>query len=224
MLAISLIVYTIFAFLMACSFSSYDVDLDKYDELKKPSVYDLDDDAPRYIIERYVNTVIEPANNYFTLKKDLEKNNEAADYFGLVMYLGLPFTVCELALKQFYNSIFDSFWKAVLIVVITLVVCFLIAIFTLFVSDFINKHSKLTKLIYISFTAASPEDLKNHFDYKSNRFPISDERALMNFVIQNRYEYLLLIQSSVKRSKACKIAAAVFSVSAFLILLFISRN
>jgi hypothetical protein len=166
--------------------------IEKFD-IRKPSVYDLDDDCSRTTINDYVNEVILKYNEYITIKSEILKLRESPLDI-LCMFLSIAyFPIIIRGVMITFEGI--RFWVAivlgVIITAILLVICYLLTMrftitdkFSLTERDMINEYHEFTKKPY---------------------FPIDERQDISNFIMGKHHWFLFFAQKREKDRHLAKI-------------------
>lgn len=184
---------------------------ENYEEpfLHQPSIYDLKDTTDKYLINKYVKEVVCPSYNYFILKGEIKKIQEAdsADSLVYLFFQLLSLAVSVFcAIKAFPN---DSPFA---IGVATIVICFL---------GYYVLSKIYDKYFSIAHFNTSIKDLKQDFIYDEKEYAISEEDAFNNYVISIHYRYLCNIEETVRFRKS--ILKIISGIATIIYLLFFFR-
>lgn len=163
-------------------------------DLRMPSVLDLESTSDRYATNDYVKNVICPARDYFTLNNSLQHDSTLCCISFIVIYSGSYIQI--LKHLYLYLNQFDFFYYSRGIV-LPLIFGASVAIFCILV------HFAVYFLYEAKFTIRQypygPDELRKKFT--GSQFPISNQRAFENFVIEEYRHYLVQIESSMEIRK-----------------------
>lgn len=149
-----------------------------------PSVYDLNSDASRYVIDKYTQDVIIPLSDYKeydrALSSSVDSGYALAFFFfeAVTLILGIKHLAHYFSIALFDGvSIFISYCLAIpLFSVICLLLWKLIA-------------HLYRRLFSIAPFADSPKDLSSQIAGSKPDYPISDRQHLNNYIIQRYLDY-----------------------------------
>ena len=161
-------------------------------DLKMPSVLDLESTSDRHATNDYVKKVICPAHDYFNLDCDFQHDSTLRFITSVVVCFG---SFMQIRRHLFvYLDQFEFFYDSESIV-LPLVFSIAVAVFCIlvYVAVYFLYEAKFTILQY----PHGPDELQKMFC--GSQFPISDQRAYENFVIEEYHHYLLRIKKSLER-------------------------
>lgn len=179
--------------------------------LRMPKLQDLEKECGVYDQQRYVDKVIIPSHDYFSVVSDVNTYQDNEPMLQLMAWLP-TFLLVPNAFRR--AELFPYIW---LDIVIGIIACILI---TVIVSMIYNR----TRLKLGTFEL-SVSDIKNDFYYIKNHggfeFDLSDTDALNNFIIEKHYDYIRCILYTVE--KRYRVKKVVEVIAGLIYFLFIMR-
>ncbi len=162
--------------------------------LYQPSVTDLNQDASRFIIEKYEKEIILPACKYFNIITKINEfqNDTEKNHFVLLIINGI--TPILVAVNLIRTELIPWNWLCILI---AYAICISSSIFLI---PTIYKHTPLSLHQYNNYENDF-EHIEKFFEQRKctliNEFPIAEENARNNFFIRNHMQYIYSIKDTI---------------------------
>ncbi len=183
--------------------------------LRMPSIYDLEESTDRYTTDKYVKKVICPSHNYFILEKKLLPDSDSGFLAQLILQSGSFICILRslfnyLNAQGVYNN--NKIVWIIFTIVVPLVACILFRY---------GIHLLYKATLSVPEYSYSQDWLHEHFQHLDRDFPVSEARAFQNFVINEYYDYLLMIESTMSKRKV--LSGFINTVATIIYVLFFFR-
>ena len=176
-----------------------DVEID----IRKPSVYDLEDIGERYVIDKYVKEVIGKYYDYCVLKKEIEKLQGDSSVNILLILTGLPacywYAISEAIMDSFSNL--STFWAKVIAIAVTLLIAVLphIIVLKFFPApEFTMSEQELIECYRSSSTSPA--------------YPISEKTDINIYILSRHHWFLFCIHNRENTLHTIKIIGYVLAI------------
>lgn len=180
--------------------------------LHMPKLYDLNEKCDVYKQQKYVDKVIIPSNNYFSMISDIEYYQKNDSFILKMVVKLLTFLFVENTFRK--TQITQYVWLNLIMgivfyLLIILVVHIIYNRTRLKLGTFQLRVSELKKDFYY---------LREHCEWE---FDVPEEKALNNFIIEKHHSYIRCVHYTIE--KRYQLKKALETIVGWIYLLFIMR-
>lgn len=172
--------------------------------LYKPAVYDLNNtDFRMFIVDKYVDNIINPAYHYFILRKEVEETCGGEEFaYGFILQLPSLLFVMNYIKRLLPEILINGMPKLISIIMILVISLIPCIIGCYIVWKIYNSKFSLPEFYY------SNKMLKERFVYEGSDFDkeygLEIDTAFNHYVILKHYEFILSLIDKVRFRKAVR--------------------